>query len=903
MLSISAVSSGSSSYYARDNYYAAEGLGSVIPNSNWFGKGSRKLALAGRVSVDGFSKIMSGNLPNGQVLGRMKGGELLHAHGWDLTFSAPKSVSLLIEVLGDKRVTAAHDKAVEAALSYVEKHILQTRIYNSKTNGQKKVLGQKMVAACFRHEVSRSLDPQTHTHAVIANVAIHQTGKARSVDSHPFYANAKLIGALYRAELASILRSLGYETRKTGNSGLFEIEGIPKSLLEAFSTRSQEIAAALEGRENTSARMREKAALITRSKKKTVNRSDLITHWQARAKSINCNIVEIFDQAKKSPLSMSIPKPVKQIVEEAIAHVSENQAVFSPKVLRQAALEFGIGHQKPSRIFSAIAKSISSGRIILGTDEGSGLLTTPEALELEVSNITAMRQGLGETDPVLPKRIVMDRLDHTHLSNEQKQAVERIIRSTARTIGIQGTAGSGKTTLLTEAVKLLKDSNIASIGLAPSSAAADELSKAGLPTMTLQRFLLEYQNKKADLSNSVIILDEASMVSSQQMADLFKIINQGNARRLTLVGDIRQLDAVASGAPFTSLQKAGLPTVHLKNIRRQKSAHHKQAVLALADGDLKTALTRLAPDIQEAQRSKLPDQAANLWLKLPVSERKNSALLAPSHKLCEAITDNVRQALFQEGLLGPNAQTFQTLSSKHLSAPQRSAPESYGRGDILLFRSGDKSNGIMPGTYFEVTDVTTSGSLRLTSQEQAIEWVPNRSAGTEVFTKEMLSVATGDRLRWTRNDPERRFVNSEFATVLGLSQSEIVLEAETGERHRLALKDPALKHVTHGWVNTFHAMQGRTVDNAIIAMEARHTHLTTQKAFYVAVSRSRKGLTLITDDRQALGKTLELNTGKQITASEIVQKKIDSKSKIETNETQHSSKELELERHRGGRSR
>lgn len=295
--------------------------------------------------------------------------------------------------------------------------------------------------------------------------------------------------------------------------------------------------------------------------------------------------------------------------------------------------------------------------------------------------------------------------------------------------------------------------------------------------------------------------------------------------------------------------------------------------MALAEGQLTSALTRLAPSIQEASRSELAATAAKAWLTLSPEARKGAALIAPTHHLCKAITSHVRQAMLGQGTLGPNGHTLQTLSPARLTAAQKSDPASYAQGQMVLFRSGDKAQGIRPSTYFEVGEQVKPGTLRLANEDGVIDWSPAQAKGVEAFNRETLSIAQGDKLRWTRNDPDGRFVNSEFAEVRALNKDHVHLQSETGERHRLRLDDPALKHVGHGWANTLHAMQGRTVDRAIITMESRHMHLTTQKAFYVAVSRSREGLDFITDDKEALAETLELNNGRQITALEIASDK------------------------------
>ena len=208
MLSIGALSSAAqgSSYYERDGYYAKDDPGHRAA-SGWAGKGAEELGLKGPVDPDTFRAVLEGKVPDGSDtrLGRRgKDGEIVHRPGRDLTFSAPKSVSLAALVGGDRRIVEAHDRAVAATLSWVEKNAAETRMKDPETGRMGRAGGQKIVAAAFRHDTSRNLDPQLHTHAVLANM-VKGRGRqvADSMANEGLYARQKLIGILYRNELAA----------------------------------------------------------------------------------------------------------------------------------------------------------------------------------------------------------------------------------------------------------------------------------------------------------------------------------------------------------------------------------------------------------------------------------------------------------------------------------------------------------------------------------------------------------------------------------------------------------------------------------------------------------------------------------------------------------------------------
>ena len=276
-------------YYERDGYYAKNDP-EHRQASFWCGDAAKALGLRAHVRPSRFESVLSGYVPGTELrLGRMREGEHDHRPGWDITLSAPKSVSLEALVMGDRRVIRAHDEAVRATLGFVEADLLQTRGWDPATRRRPRVKAEGMVVAGFRHLASRDQDPQLHTHCVLANMTRNASGEWRSVEPTKIRRSEKLIGAYYRNELALRLQALGMAVSPSlvGRVPGFELAGYERSFLDAFSGRRREILAYLERQDlSYTAKHTQMAALHTRRRKEERTLADLVPEWRARAQAL-----------------------------------------------------------------------------------------------------------------------------------------------------------------------------------------------------------------------------------------------------------------------------------------------------------------------------------------------------------------------------------------------------------------------------------------------------------------------------------------------------------------------------------------------------------------------------------------------------------------------------------------
>ena len=542
------------SYFERDGYYARNDP-EHRQASFWHGQAARALGLGGHVRPKRFESVLAGFVPGTDIrLGRMREGERQHLPGWDLTFSAPKSVSIEALVMGDRRVIRAHDEAVRATLDWVERDLLQTRGWDPATRRRPRVKAGGMVVAGFRHLTSRDRDPTLHTHCVLANMTRNAAGQWRSVEPTAIKWNTKLIGAYYRNELARRLEALGMAVapRLVGRIPGFELAGYSRDFVEAFSARRLAIVANLKRNKLPyTAKNAQAAALRTRRRKSEESLADLVPEWRARVRELGL-VREKAELAPPRPLdpvtgersavprmpalhvtanelrrqrrAPALPKLPRdgaavradkaslrlaraaawaevsyepgpgllEAVARAVAHVEERRVRIPEAEIRAVALGHAPGRHTLAEVDAAVARLVRSGELVETESRGADrAFVTDRAVKTERRMLAAMRAERGEGRAEADPDTVAARLRESSLTSGQRQAVRTILLSRDRIVGVQGHAGSGKTTMLRTVKELLDGRTI--MGLAPSAAAARVLAReADIPSRTLQWFLTRH---------------------------------------------------------------------------------------------------------------------------------------------------------------------------------------------------------------------------------------------------------------------------------------------------------------------------------------------------------------------------------------------------------------------------
>lgn len=890
MLSVNAIgSSARASHYfsAQDDYYSKEGAGV------WMGKGAEGVGLRGTVDPQTFREMLDGKLPDGRSIHKtFDASKGRKRHGWDFTFSAPKSVSMQALIGGDARVVTAHQHAVQEALAVLEQHAIARKkvggISHRQTTGN-------VVAAAFQHELSRAKDPQLHTHVVVMNMTQREDGEWRALSNEELFRRTKLAGAVYRGALARELQRIGYGIRRTDGEGGFELAHIGRAQIEAFSERSRVIEQALteRGKSRAEASTLEKQVitLATRPAKHALNeheRRTLMEHWKATSAAAR---ITYTSAAERRP-GEHRPDEAKASVNFAIAHLTERQSIMVDSMLITSAMQHAVGRATHAEVRAELDRQIATGKLIREaplyrrSDEAASVpaktrfhfeenvvreervpygaavravtdsisegrivqaearYTTSAAWRTEQAILRMERDGRYQVAPIMDAGRAEVALARTDLNRGQKDAARMVLTNSNRVSGIQGSAGVGKSHMLKSTTAIAERNGHRVIVLAPYANQVERLQADGLQAATLATFLVS-KEKNVD-ARTVIVIDEAGLVPSRQMEAALQTAERHGAR-VVLSGDIQQLKAVEAGRPFAQLQAAGMTTAIIDEIQRQKTVDLKPAVELAARGRAQESLAHIEQHVRE-----VPDAAtrhsniADAYSRLSEEERARTLVVSGTNEARRELNSLIRQKL---GVQGQGVE-FETLGRKDLTQAERRQASHYSLGDVIQPERDYAGSGLKRGELYKVTDIEARNRLVLSPPDgDQIEIDPSRHVELSVYERTRAELAAGDWARITRNDPALNVSNGDRVRVLNVDRARLTVETEKGRRIELDTTKPL--HLEHAYATTVHSAQGLSLDRVIVDLDTRS--LTTGKdLYYVAISRARFEAQIYTNSRPEL---------------------------------------------------
>ena len=836
---------------------------------HWMGHGAELLGLQGEVQMDQFDAIRQGFHPaTGEFLRQRQSADRYSEQGeklgtarnlYDFTISAPKSIS--IQSLADPRLVKAHNEAVTEAVQELDR-LAAARV--RKNGAQENRITGNLVIAAYRHDTSRELDPQIHTHLVAGNLTYDGVeGRWKALQASEIYEQRAYLTEVYRNTLAAKVNDLGYRTvdrfdgpRERG----FEIEGVGLETIEKFSQRSAQrdraIAAFTE--ENGRAPTNDEVAVLVRE-----------TRGAKMAISSNAEVRER-QWARMSPEEAAMLPQLRREAQErgsvrqqvsagdslayAREHVFERVSVAKDFELKAEALRHSRGAVDLGELKTAVLLEASRGAFLqVGND-----VATRESLARERSMIETIDRGIGAY-PRLGRTQEFVAADW--LRPEQKLAIETVLDSRDLAIDLRGAAGVGKTAVLQEMKRGLTEARRGVVAVAPTRSAVEELEKVGFGSaMTIAR-LLQDPHEQAQLTGQVLIVDEAGMISSKDMADILALSKRAGAQ-IVFSGDTAQIKSVEEGDALRVLERESkLRVVSLSQVQRQTLAAYREAVEDLRrDPSLGFSKFEEMGAIREVEWKLRPQEVSRAYreaLKQPNAKGqvRDVLVVASTHEEIRNVTHAIRRDLQQAGELG-QGQNVVRHEPLNWTEAQKRQPKSYRPGLILEFHKATK--GVKKNEALEVVSADKNGITTRNSNGKEVRLSQRQVKAFGVFERHEFEVAPGDRLLLQANRREKGFraTNGQLVTVA---------EVESGS---IRLTDgrtlPAnYRQINHGYAVTAHRGQGKSVDAVVISGDRM-----AQDLFYVATTRGRESLTIITSDKEQLRETIGIS-GERQSATEL----------------------------------
>lgn len=590
----------------RDDYYAGEN------NGVWWSPGGTVVEHGAAIDKASFRDLCAGRNPATQrplVRGAGEG----HWVGVDVTMTPGKSVSILWAAGSSQQrrvIEEAHNAAVKRALEFVQDEGLVEVRYGAQ--GVNSARPSYLIVGRFNHYTSRAGDPNIHTHCVVMNAAgaplEAQTGRYRqthlTIDTDRLYTAQLAVGAAYRAELSRQLAPLDLETRPVGQ-GQWELKGVDPKLIEAFSKRSREMEA-LVGRSASAAQL-EVAALSTRGGKDELPTGEALeARWREDLDALGARPwQEALDpERRREPApdaatgrerEMFLDPP--EVAGEGASHVAANRLFQHDTVLgrydllQAAFVEAALKGQGPDAVYAEIAAMEVQGTLLrLGPE----VWTTPAIAACEAALLRAAERPL-EREWISPAALDDALSAAPHLSPEQVEATKEAARQDGVSI-IEAGAGTGKTTTASVVVDAARRSGLKVVALAPSWVAADELTKAtGVNAQAIAKWRFDRARDRGDAldAKTVLLVDEAGMTGTREMSAILVAARDAGSK-VILLGDRRQLAAVAGGGALRAVSEVLRRNAVLHGVRRQKVEWQRAASVAMAQGNAEAGLRAYA---------------------------------------------------------------------------------------------------------------------------------------------------------------------------------------------------------------------------------------------------------------------------------------------------------------------
>jgi conjugative relaxase-like TrwC/TraI family protein len=729
-------------YLRRTEYYLTgqEPVGVWLTSSPDLG-----IAAGQQVEADIFEKLHAGLGPDGKPLSANVGGGKKRVSGYDLTLSAPKSVSILF-ALADAETRAAIERVQYEAAQAVVAMLNQEAAFIRRGHNGLVIQQTSLIVAAFQHGEARPAahsdgrvfaDMDLHSHLCIANLGRRNESSAltsdeqlryyNAIDGRAIYAAKMLSGSYYHLALSSGLQKLGFDVRVTSKNGICEVFGPDGKLIvdddtkRYFSARRSKIEERLAEYDLVTGEATQLAAAVGKATRlsKSDSTKDRFELWRevATERGIDCST---FATRMRSARMMTQEERAVLIAERLAdlpLALTEQESVFERRTLLAAVSSALVGTgADTSRINAEADRMLSTNAIVkLGQDiYGHGLYSTPDMIAIEKRLQTTARKLSARKWTSLDQTRIKEECRSKGLSVEQQHAVLAATDGTAISI-CEGAAGAGKTLAFSILCDQYKSLGKTVLGGAISWRTCEMIHESlGINAYAIDSLLARIDIGQQVLNrDTVLVIDECGQIGSRAMDKLLTAVANAHAK-VVFIGDSEQLQPINAGAALKILTSEIAPA-RIETIIRQRDQWARDAARAFAKGDAAKALALYAEHdlIRECAGAKETIRVAvddYLQAKQATPDRMH-LLIAKSNKTVRALNSELRRRMRDAGELSGPDHAIEVGDAS--GRPYRLA---LAVGDKIRFgiRQDTIGKGVINGTTGNVTDILTESDGHLT---------------------------------------------------------------------------------------------------------------------------------------------------------------------------------------------
>ncbi|HAT6349346.1 TPA: conjugative transfer relaxase/helicase TraI [Legionella pneumophila] len=833
-------------YFDKENYYFSNQL-----TTEWVGLSAERQNLSGEVNVLSLEAVVRGALPSGDVIGlKTQSGEIKHRGGYDLTFSAPKSVSYLGLVCGHKEFIDLHLNAVKTVLKLIEKEAAEAR-----KSGKEGMEYEKTGNLCFAtilHDTSREQDPQLHVHALLMNFTERLDGKWRALASDIsrnhgtmewIMDNQIFLGLVYRSEIALGLKEMGLEIEHTGDAhGLFEIKHFDKTLLERMSKRRTQVEEHIKGMHSNSLKAYDRATLDSRKSKEVVSPEELRMRWKAESEALGVNpatyLATLKDKTKESHTpreALSNNQELDRSVLDAIAHLEEKKLTFTYQEVLQTSLYFSLGEQGFEALMSRIDQEIDAQNLIALNTENSSFTTSKlinkeQELIKKIVNFTHQKKGIERN---------MDKVCKLTDNESIQKAVTQALFNKDGVVRIKQQSATSRE-LLSTLIDYSQDSKKIRI-LCPSAFSANTISKdMAKSAPTLWQWILSigkqdlcetvagfnyrhgsehklpfFHSKK---EREVLIVDEAQRLAPDEMNTLLSIADKRCAK-VILLEKSQSLSGFKSDIPDL-LDKACIKSFEVDDRKVPATSINLIEAQTVEGRILKTA---------------------QMYCNLPVIQRQNTKVFTVSKLEAKEVNEAIRTQLKEQGEISSDEKTINTLTRIPLTLSEKKLAKSYQSNWILIHNTRTESKKL---TVLGINEKDNQLIVRNSNGARSLLAAKNITDSMQIYEQTPLSVGIGDQLVATASLSFEGLKIGNQYEVTAFTRHGIKIRDGKRSIHLITSNE---KHfpLSHAYAKTMYSDDLKSVKQTIMTLPA---YALKQNTMSLLCESSKENVMIITDN-------------------------------------------------------